>query len=219
MDDAPDVERDAAVVTVLLERREFLLVDGAEPKEPHLAGSGGRLLQEDVLVAKRTEKPVDFVGPLDFVEVGVDLTIEVSDLRDGGVVANALFEFPLIAVVFFPEIGDELVVDGDELSEFDSGGGVGEGLPENEVVGVDGDTGDDAHRRDLGKCGDGAIVWLYSGLSSAAGESDMVVSVGSTVPHSVKQVTTRINPRGTDDGAIRPQMGVLPDRGECSCWM
>ena len=61
---------------------------------------------------------------------------------------------------------------------------------------------------------------VYFGLLSAAGyDTDMVVSVGSTVPHSRKQVTPRLNACATISTTVSepsaPRTVLTPDEGEC----
>ena len=220
MEHATDVERDVASIAGVLERREFVLIQRTEPKEPRLAVGGGALFDQNVLVAQRGEKAVDLVGPLDFVEVTVDPPVEVIESRDGGVVTDALLERFGVALVFLPEVGDELVVDGDELGELDAGGGGGEDLAENELVGIDREAGDDAHWPGLrGRWGESVVSVVYFGLLSAAGyDTNMVVSVGSTVPHSRKQVTPQLNAYATISTTVSepsaPRTVLTPDEGE-----
>lgn len=143
---ATNIERNVVVITGFLKRREFLLIERPKAKEPRFTVGSSRLLDQDVSLSKHGKKAVDLVGPLDLIEIGVDPAVEVGEVRDGGMLANLLLEGLMITIAFLPEVGDELIVDGHELCEFNVGHGMCKDFSKDEIVGVDDETSDDAHR-------------------------------------------------------------------------
>jgi hypothetical protein len=136
------------------------LAERTEAEKPLRAVVGGDLLDHDVVCAERVEKPVSLVGPVDAIESRFDAAVEVHEVGNGGMLAGSLFELFGIAVAFLPEIRDETAVNGHELSEFDTGLRSREDLPEHDVLGINAESGDDAHRSPLPFSGPIAS-WLY----------------------------------------------------------